>query len=67
MFTDEKLSAYGGIELFRRFVGRSGFAVHVDHPLPLEHSRVLMRGPARPESSRQRVSNDNYFFRSNDN
>lgn len=25
-FTDEKLSAYGGIELFRRFVDRSGFA-----------------------------------------
>ncbi len=26
VFTDEKLSAYGGIELFRRFVDRSGFA-----------------------------------------
>ena len=25
VFTDEKLSAYGGIELFRRFVDRSGF------------------------------------------
>jgi hypothetical protein len=25
-FTDEKLSAYGGLELFRRFVDRSGFA-----------------------------------------
>jgi len=26
VFTDEKLSAYGGIELFRRFLDRSGFA-----------------------------------------
>ena len=26
VFTDEKLSAYAGIELFRRFVDRSGFA-----------------------------------------
>ena len=26
VFSDEKLSAYGGIELFRRFVDRSGFA-----------------------------------------
>ena len=26
VFTDEKFSAYGGIELFRRFVDRSGFA-----------------------------------------
>ncbi len=26
VFTEEKLSAYGGIELFRRFVDRSGFA-----------------------------------------
>ena len=26
VFTDGKLSAYGGIELFRRFVDRSGFA-----------------------------------------
>jgi hypothetical protein len=25
VFTDEKLSAYGGLELFRRFVDRSGF------------------------------------------
>jgi hypothetical protein len=25
-FTDEKLSAYGGLELFRRFLDRSGFA-----------------------------------------
>jgi hypothetical protein len=25
VFTDEKLSAYGGLELFRRFVNRSGF------------------------------------------
>lgn len=25
-FTDEKLSAYGGLELFRRFVDRSGFS-----------------------------------------
>jgi hypothetical protein len=25
VFTDEKLSAYGGIELFRRFLDRSGF------------------------------------------
>jgi hypothetical protein len=26
VFTDEKLSAYGGIELFRRFIDRSGFS-----------------------------------------
>ncbi len=26
VFTDEKLSAYGGLELFRRFLDRSGFA-----------------------------------------
>ena len=26
VFTDEKLSAYGGIELFRRFLNRSGFS-----------------------------------------
>ena len=26
VFSEEKLSAYGGIELFRRFVDRSGFA-----------------------------------------
>mgnify|MGYP001549897227 FL=1 len=26
VFSDEKLSAYGGIELFRRFLDRSGFA-----------------------------------------
>ena len=26
VFTDEKLSAYGGIELFRRFVDRTGFS-----------------------------------------
>ncbi len=26
VFTDEKLSAYGGLDLFRRFIDRSGFA-----------------------------------------
>jgi hypothetical protein len=29
VFTDEKLSAYGGIELFRRFVDRSGFTARL--------------------------------------
>ena len=29
VFTDEKLSAYGGLELFRRFVDRSGFTARL--------------------------------------
>jgi hypothetical protein len=29
VFTDEKLSAYGGIELFRRFLDRSGFTARL--------------------------------------
>jgi hypothetical protein len=31
VFTEEKLSAYGGIELFRRFLDRSGFAERLQH------------------------------------
>jgi hypothetical protein len=30
VFTDDKLSAYGGIELFRRFVDRSGFCERLE-------------------------------------
>jgi hypothetical protein len=29
VFTQEKLSAYGGLELFRRFVDRSGFTMRL--------------------------------------
>ena len=37
VFTDEKLSSYGGLELFRRFVDRSGFADQLKQVFSIRH------------------------------